>query len=766
MSAKIPSAVTADRAKALPFDCLWAKVQIPAPRPGSITRTAVVNRLRSARSVSVIAVAAPAGYGKTTALAQWANRDERPFAWVTLDERDNDPIVLLRHVAAALDGCSPLPPSVLRALRSPGDSVWTTAVPRLACGLASIESPCVLVLDGSSCVHSEASAEVISVLAQHLSDGSTLVLAGRGPSPVPLAPLRTSGRLLDVGADVLALSEREAEALLEASGVDLSDEQVATLVGRTEGWAAGLYLAALAIRDAGASDAAAFAGDDRYLSDFFRSECLFALEPKRLAFLRRTSILERLSGPLCDAVLETTDSARELDAIDEAGLFLVRLDRSGSWFRYHGLFRDVLRNELEHSEPELVPLLHRRAADWLEAHGDWDAALGHAAEGQDVDRAAAILGARGFAECDAGRIAAVERWLDLFDVEALARHTELALVGAWWHALRGRTAEAERWLRVADSGAEPNASTGPSSALVHAALCREGVERMRADAEAAISGLAATDRRRPLALLLLGAAQALLGDGETADDTLERAVDESSVHRAPATGAAALAFRVLVASARGDHETADRLAFRARSLLGANPPAETGLGALVAVVAGRALLRCGRWDEAGREIAAAASLAPTLTDSLPWLSAQVYLELAEAQLTLRDTERARTHLAEAEAILRRRPGLGVIVGNAERLHREVAAQQAPPGRATRLTGAELRLLPLLATHLSFPEIGSVLFISRNTVKTEALSIYRKFGVASRSNAVGRAAALGLLDDRTSAVRPAAQSIDTARRADD
>ena len=392
LPATISPAVTVDRPKAPLFGCLWAKVRTPAPRPGSITRTAFVNRLRSARSASLVAVVAPAGYGKTTALAQWANRDERPFAWVTLDERDDDPIVLLRHVAAALDGCSTLAPAVVRALRSPGGSVWTSAFPKLASALAAIESPCVLVLDRSSCLRSKASADVVSVLAEHVPDGSTLVLSGRVPPPFSLAQCGRSGRLLEIGPAVLALSHREAEALLEASGVDLSHEQVATLVRRTAGWAAGLYLAALAIRDAGAHDAAAFGGDDRYLADFFRSECLFALEPERLAFLRRTSILERVSGPLCDAVLDSTGSARELEAIEEANLFLVPLDRSRSWFRYHDLFRDALRSELERSEPELVPLLHQRAADWFEAHEDWDAALGHAADGQDLDRAATIFG--------------------------------------------------------------------------------------------------------------------------------------------------------------------------------------------------------------------------------------------------------------------------------------------------------------------------------------------------------------------------------------
>ena len=662
------------------FDCVDAKLRIPAPRPGSVTRTALVNRLRAAHTVPVVAVVAPAGYGKTTVLAQWADRDERPFGWVTLDERDNDPIVLLRHVAAALDGCAPLTPSTLQALRSPGDSVWTTAVPRVASALASVESPHVLVLDRSSRLRSKESAEVVSVLAEHIGEGSTLVLSGRVQPPLPVAALRARGLLFEVGPELLALNRREAEALLEASGVELSDEQVATLLRCTEGWAAGLYLAALAVRDGGADgDATGFVDDDRYLADFFRSECLSTLEPERLAFLRRTSVLERISGPLCDAVLERNDSARELRALDEANLFVVGLDRSGTLFRYHGLFRNVLRHELECNEPELVPMLHRRAADWHETQGNWDAAINHAAEGRDIDRAASIVGSRALAECDAGRTEATERWLELFDVQVLERHSELAFVGAWVHALRGRTAEAERWRAVAESGAEPDGPINPWNALLDAALCRDGAEQMRADAETAVSRLAPIDPRRPVALLFLGAAQALIGDDERADHTLDQVAAESAIHRAPGSSGAALALRSLIASARGDDEEADLLAFQARALYGDEPTWETALDALVGAAFARALLRRGRWEDAQRGIAAAESLAPMLTDALPWLSAQVYLELAKARVALRDTDQARTLVAKAEAILRRRPGLGVVGDTVDRLRGEVAEDQRAGG---------------------------------------------------------------------------------------
>ena len=182
----------------LPFDYVQAKIQVPAPRPGSVFRTALVNRLRAARGHTAVSLVAPAGYGKTTLLAQLADRDDRAFAWVSLDEHDNDPIVLMRHVAAALDGCEPLNRGVGRALHSPGDSIWTTAVPRLAGSLASV-SRTVLVLDNASRLHAKESVEVVDTLAAHVPDGSTLVLSGRAAARLPVTALRTRGRLLEIG---------------------------------------------------------------------------------------------------------------------------------------------------------------------------------------------------------------------------------------------------------------------------------------------------------------------------------------------------------------------------------------------------------------------------------------------------------------------------------------------------------------------------------------------------------------------------------------
>jgi LuxR family maltose regulon positive regulatory protein len=370
-----------------------------------------------------------------------------------------------------------------------------------------------------------------------------------------------------------------------------------------------------------------------------------------------------------------------------------------------------------------------------------------------MDHVARLVGALALPECDAGRVAAAERWLGLFGEDELERYALVAATGAWVHALRGRTADAERWLAAAENGAAVRAlpiggaSTRPLIALVRAALCRDGVEQTRADAETAVAGLAAGDARRAHALVLLGAAQNLLGAADNADETLERAAEEAAAHGATGARIAALAERTLIAAARGDCDAAERLALEARAVGTAGPHPETAFGALAAAVAARALLRRGCWDEARAELETAEKLRPTVTRAIPWLAVQTLLELARARLTLPETDRARALATEAAAILRRRPDLGAVTARVGELQAELDDPHAlRAGTESRLTTAELRLLPLLATHLSFREIGARLYVSRNTIKTQAISVYRKLGVSSRSDAIAEATRLGLLTE--------------------
>ena len=283
----------------------------------------------------------------------------------------------------------------------------------------------MLVLDGADALSHDTIAAV-GTLVGHMPPRSMIVLSGRVLPDLPVAALRAGGPLLELGSYELALSRREAELLLRAAALEPEDAEINELVERTEGWAAGLYLTALAARaendEGNQRDGLAVTGTDRYLADYFRSEYLSRLEPDRLTFLRRTSVLETMSGPLCDAVLDRKGSALELASLEQSNLFVVPLDRHRGAFRYHHLFRELLLQELEEREPELVPVLNQRAADWFEAQGDPESTLAYSHAAGNEDSAARILSSIAMPVSAAGRVAAVESWLERFDGETLHRY--------------------------------------------------------------------------------------------------------------------------------------------------------------------------------------------------------------------------------------------------------------------------------------------------------------------------------------------------------
>jgi LuxR family transcriptional regulator, maltose regulon positive regulatory protein len=745
-------------ASRLPFDVVESKLHVPVLRPGVVSRTALVNRLRVTGSCPVVAITAPAGYGKTTLLAQWAARDKRAFAWVSIDERDNDPVVFLRHVAAAIHEVGPLESRVLDALRSPRKSMWATAVPRLGSALASSERSLVIVLDDAHRLNSRDSVGAVSALVDHMPPGSILVLAGRVQPRVRLAALRASGLLVELGVDELSLSGREARVLLASAGVDLANEDVEGLVRRTEGWAAGLYLAALSLRDRSREDGKRpetipLAGDDRYLADYFRIEYLFRLAPEHLTFLRQTSVLGKMSGPLCDWVLQRKGSTAELASIERSNLFLVPLDRHGEWYRYHHLFHDLLARELTETEPELVPELHRRAADWYEENGDPESALVHADASGDKARFARLVASLALPVYYSGRIKTVENWLDRFgDETELEQYPDVAAIGGWIHALQGQATDAERWLEIATRGVDNGvlldgrASARPGIALLRAAMCSGGVEQMLRDAEGALDELPADSEWWPGALLLQGVAHLLLGQEEQGDMILEQAAEAAGRSGATDTRVVAISERALLAAARDDPAAAEKLSIQAHELVEEGHLDGYVTSTIELAATARSLLRHGRWDQARACLTTASRLTPSLTHALPWLAVQTRLELARTHVALRDAQGAHGLLSEIRQILRVRPHLGVLSDQTEAIQGELDRMpEAADGHRTGLTAAELRLLPLLATHFSFREIGERLHVSRNTVKTQAISVYRKLGVSNRSDAIERASGLGLVD---------------------
>jgi len=738
----------------VPFDLVEVKLAAPQARPGTTAKADVIERLCGSQ-VPCVSVVAPAGYGKTTLLAMWAAADPRAFAWVALDGvDDDDAMMFLRYIAAAIHSVEPLPPEVFAALSGPGGSTLSKRVPRVGGALAALEQPTVLVLDDLHTVRNPSCLDAIAGLLGYLSPGSQIAVASREEPDLPLARWRARALVHEVGVVDLRLSEQEAELLLDAAGVRLDTSELSELTERTEGWPAGLYLAALSMQAGGSSEASAraFAGDDRFVSEYFRFELLSRLPPGEARFLMYTSVLDRMCGGLCDAVLQTPRSAQTLETFERTNGFVVPLDRRGGWYRYHHLFGQLLRNELERSEPQVVPTLNRRAMDWCIANDLTEAAVAYGHAAGETDSVAGLLDALALPLYYDGRLETLDEWLAWFDDDELRQYPALAVSGAWLRALTGRPAEAERWLALAEGStsriplSDGTATIEPWIANLRACMMPDGVEQAIVDGDVALDGLSPESGWRASALVVRGVAHAIVGATERATEDLMAAIEVGLAMSANDVIYVAHAQLALLAAKRGEWREAGRLAREAQARVDEFGLGDYSTSAFVHATSARIALHESRTEDARAALSRAHRLRPLLDHGVPWLSVTVGLELTRAHLTLADAGAARTVLTETERVLELRPHMGTLAEDARELRAHVDATEGSTGAwAMSLTAAELRLLPFLATHLTFPEIASRLFISRNTVKTEAVAVYRKLGVASRSGAIERAVEVGLLE---------------------
>jgi LuxR family transcriptional regulator, maltose regulon positive regulatory protein len=736
-------------------DLVVSKLHRPLVRPGTVRRSSLIQHLVRGDRRPIVSVVAPAGYGKTTLLSQWAERSGESFAWVSVDEGDNDAKVLLRYVAEALDAVEPIDGRVFDALASPVSSVPGSVVPRLGSALSSMTSPVVLVLDDVHVLHDSECRAALSVLADHVPGDSRLALAGRAEPPLRLARLRAEGKIVEIGPGDLSLTREEASSLLRDAGVALSQDEVAELHERTEGWPAGLYLAALYLREGGplAGAAFSFGGGDRLVSDYMESEFLSQISARQREFLTRTAVLERMCGPLCEAVLERAGSAAILEDLARSNLLLVPLDRRGEWYRYHHLFRDMLLVQLHRLEPGLMPVLRRRAAAWCLDNGMPEAALECSIAAGEVDAVAGLAGLLVVPAYQQGRVTTVQRWFRwLEDHGGIAGHPIVAVLAAIVSALTARPVEAERWADVVDRwqyGDADRPDDPPAeawAAVLRALLCRRGVKQMRADAHEAVRRFAALGIVAPAPALFQGIARVLCGDLEGGDMSLEDAVSVGADASAPEVFPVALCERALVAMARGEWDRAEALAGQARNALQQAGAEDSYAAPLICAVQARLAIHRADAATARQELVKAQQPRPLLTYALPHVAVQARIELARAHLALADRAGARTLMREVDDLLRRRPGLGTLAAEAGALRAQLARERGAciPG-ASALTAAELRLLPLLSTHLSFPEIAQEMVLSRHTIKSQVNAIYRKLGASSRSQAVSQSRDLGLLE---------------------
>jgi LuxR family maltose regulon positive regulatory protein len=727
---------------------LDARRRRPRLRQGLVDRERLVRRLTEADDAQLVLLVAPVGYGKSTLLAQWAQADARPFAWLTLHERDNDAAHLLGSIIEQLDEIEPLPPEVRDA---PSTARAATMLPRLARALESRRRPSVLVLDDVHVLRSPTSLETVGTIAEHMGAGSVLALASRTALALPIGRLRAEDGVVELGTHDLAMLESEAMSLLRAAGLELRPDEALQILRRAEGWPAALRLAVRALREQAQDGAASvrFAGDDRLVAEYVRDELLSQLNADQLAFLMRTAPLERLSGPLCEAVLGRPGCGRVLRDLARSNLLLVPLDRAEGQFRHHTLLAEMLRAELARLEPLRCAETHLRASAWHEQQGDDRRAIDEAIASGNADRGGELLWRIAPAYASSGRSAAIERWLARFrDDQILARPT-LALTAATNRLIRGDRDDVERFATAAAHALAQTSASRPRAVLaavatMRAAVAREGTARMRIDASQAYACTAEDGPWRPYACLLEGVARHLTGDRAHARARLEEGVRRGRL-AAPAVQALCLAQLALLAFEEEDWARATTLveqAQRTRHRGLDDDPACT----LVAAAAAAVHAHCGSAEAARRELADAHRLLAMLTGAIPWYDALVRIALARTELRLSNAAKARALLAEASRMLRQVPDAVVLRSWIDDAWARADAFAVSSVRGpSALTTAELRVLRLLPSHFSFREIAARLHVSANTIKTQAHAVYRKLDVSSRSEAVARAREVGLVD---------------------
>jgi len=701
---------------------------------------------------------APPGFGKTTLLAEWAAAEEgRVVAWLWLDDDDNDPARFFAYVVEALRTVEPdLGAHALAALGTPGAGLIDVVLPLFLNDLAALQRDIVLVLDDYHLITNADIHEALAYLIERLPESLRLILATREDPPLPLGRLRVRGELTELRARELRFSTEETRCFLgNVLDLALPSSDVERLQMRTEGWPAALYLAALSLR--GQDDPSAlidsFAGDDRHLVDYLSAEVLARQPPELRSFLLRTSILKRLCGPLCDAVAGRDRSARVLVELERSNLLLIPLDARREWYRYHQLFAELLQYELARTEPDFVPTLHRRASAWYREAGLIVEAADHARAAGDVDAAVELVGRHWSHFLDQGQLATVTRWLAALPESVIAENWLLCFAAAMTASHTGRLEEAERWLEAAERAQPlPQDGQGPDALL---AALRAFLRLLRGD----IGGTIAAARQAVTAApsvepawavapqTLLGAALWWSGQPTEAKAVLEQAERTARTATLSAATIFALGFRAAIALDEGDAAQSEALAHEAVDLVQRAKLEEHPFAAMARIVLGKAHAARGELADAKDEIERGLQLAERVRTWV--ITAYGLLALAEIHHREHEPAAARRLLGRVRGLLEALPDPGAGLARVEQtermLHLRAARGRDAAGASFwELSERELAVLRLLAGRLSQREIAAELYVSFNTVKSHTRSIFRKLGVASRSEAVARARELGLL----------------------
>jgi LuxR family maltose regulon positive regulatory protein len=716
--------------------------------------------LRNALECKVSVISAPTGYGKTTLLAHWRQVEEAnlPFAWVSLDEQDNDPIRLWRHIVEALRRVvseeEDFGADVLAGMSAVGQDFIGITLPTLINEIAELPPPVVLVLDDYQFVTEEDSHESVAFFVEHLPENVHLVISSRSDPPLALGRLRAMGEMNEIRTGQLAFSEEEADCLLnEKMELDIRTDDLSVLLERTEGWPAGIYLAALSLRNKEDKHAfiQSFSGSNRYIVSLLGEEVLAYLPAEVRQFLLETSVLRTMAGPVCDAVTGREDSAKLLRELARSNLFVVSLDEQGEWYRYHHLFSELLLYELKSSRPDLVPTLRKRASVWLEGAGYFEGAIRQAMVATDYKRVELLIARHWYGYVFAGQTTTVQRWLESLPEEMITRDAPLALVKAWIRALTGRREESARFMSLAQSipyeGPLPDGTASMESgvAILRASFGYDGVQStVEAARRAAELESGESSPWAALVRFALGSSLYLSGDTSHARKPLEEALamteDGQRLVRM-----VTLAFLSFVATDEGHLEEAESRARAALALVERLRSYRIPQTSLAPIALGRALAERGRLEEARMELEGGLSARRRLPGLSPWPTLVGLLALAPVRTARGDRDGGRAALAEARAILDAFPDAGIFPEILKRQERKLRARKPREGQLDgELTERERDVLRLLGGELSTRQMAQSLYVAPSTVRTQVKSIYRKLGVSSRGEAVEEAHARGLI----------------------
>lgn len=701
---------------------------VSRPRLAPLRKAAALSRL--------VLISTPPGYGKSTLAAEWSELDPRVTGWVHLDRGDHDPVVLLSKIAAALEHIASAPGQLLEELSRERPRIDRVALPLLADELRE-RSPFVLVLDDADFVTAEKSLAILAFLIDRVPPGSQLTLIGRSDPGVSLGRLRASGDLVEIGTSLLALDAEETRAVAASAGLELTADSAEALRERTEGWAAAVVLAALSLRgrEDAAVRAAGLSGDQQEIADYLLEEVLTRQPDDLRAFLLGTSILERMTAPLCNAVLRVDDAAGSLETLAQSNAFVIPLDDRRGWFRYHHLFRDLLRGELERRHPDLLRLYLVRAASWCEVYGAPGEAFAYAHECGELAQAGRIALANQAAFNQRGQVETLRLWLERCTDEEIESDPQLSIAAAWVSLYEGDEARAQQFIAAAERGqldvpsADGATSLRSALACIRAAVAPDGISQMLRDAELVCAAeKKARTRWYFSGARALGIAHLLQGRPEEAIGPL-REVISSQQPQLPVLRVMCLAYLAFAARELGNRRDIHRWAHLAATGAAEEHLDDTGYGAIASTAGALAHLERGDHTAATRELENVRRLRPQL-HAARWVDADLALRCADISLDLGDRPGAVEFAQVADDALQGYPDAGALPARLQRLEERIRL-----GEDFGLTAAELRLIHFLSTHLSLQEIADRLHLSRPTVKTHVASIYSKLGVQTRSQAV-------------------------------